>query len=99
MSKEEKELQIKALRELARGYRDANNALVTQLWDIDYQLMTLTSDKDAKKILCETKEKITAEIEEKKFDRLFQASLDKIKALEIELYGHSDIGSSSPYVL
>ena len=91
--------QIEELRALARSLRDANNALVSQLWDVDMQLTQLKDDaEEEKEMLSEKKQELENQIKDAGYQEKYQTLLKQIQALEISIYGHSDIGNS-PFVL
>lgn len=90
--------QIAAMRAQARDYRDRNNALVDQIWDLEQKIVQLGDDKSRERLIKE-KEAISSQIDEAGYIPKLNALLDEIKALEISVYGHSDVGGDSPYQL
>jgi hypothetical protein len=88
---------LEALKVQARDYIKKNNTLVQQLWDIDRKLLD-TKDEAEKGALCSHREQLRKTLEDEGYEIKIPALLDKIKALELKLDGHSNIGSS-PYVL
>lgn len=85
---------IKQLRALARTYRDRNNELVGQIWELDRKLVENSDEKLIAKRAEITEQLINEDVEQKLKD-----IINEIKTLEIALYGHSDVGGPSPYVL
>lgn len=90
--------RVRELRALARSYRDANNELVKKIWDAEQKLVLPNSETD-KASLMKIIEKSSKQLEEKGYIEKIHHLLEEIRALEIELYGHSDIGGNSPYKL
>jgi hypothetical protein len=90
--------EIKQLKALAHQYIADNNKLVAKIWDIDYMLL---KNNTMNKInsLNEEKNKINEKIKSENYEEKIKNTLNRIKDIEIEIFGHSDIGSNSPYQL
>lgn len=90
--------QIEALRHEARQCRDAHNNLVKRLWEIDKDL--------TKPMKAASKHRLELEREQLRVDIHTSAQADKYQSLiktiydlEIQCYGHSDVGGHSPFIL
>jgi hypothetical protein len=84
------------MRKQARQYIEENKKLVSRLWEIDLKLETPSLvDKAA---LIEEKADLSRQLRETNYPKKIDDLLEEIKALELEVDGHSDIGSS-PYRL
>lgn len=92
-SKEEKVSEIKVLRENARKLRDEINKMVEKVWHIEDKLQATDKDDD----LLKRKQLLQSDIEKQNI--VLDDHLNRIIELEVDLYGHSDVGSNSPYVL
>ena len=90
--------RVAELRSLARGYRDANNKIVSELWDIEQRLVKPIDAKDKTELMTE-KENLNSQLKKEKYLEKLNELLEEIKNLEISLYGASDIGKHSPYIL
>ncbi len=90
--------KILQLRAEARNYRDENNQLVAKLWDINLKLEQIKDEKE-KEMLIKAKSDLTSQIKNNDYDHKFTQLLEEIKTLELNLYGHSDVGGNSPFVL
>jgi hypothetical protein len=90
--------KISELRTVARGYRDKNNEQIKELWSIDKKLLNEQLTTENKASIITQKEKLLLQIETDGYLEKLNALLEQIKALEIEVDGHSNIGSS-PYIL
>ena len=86
--------KINELRALARDLRDRNNKLVNQIWEIDLKLVENDSDE-----LRAKRTELTEQLRKEGFEQKFKDTIEEIKALETALYGHSNVGGPSPYVL
>lgn len=85
------------LRQLLKKVLDDNNHLIDQKWQIDIELAK-DHGEDSQQLL-ERQIKIENEIKQKDYNSKITQIKDEIYRLEMELYGHSDIGSKSPYKL
>lgn len=92
------EARIEALRATARGYTDTHNGLVQQLWDMDQKIAQLKNGEDHS-ALKDEKAALVRKINEADYINKIDVLLEEIKAWEIAVHGHSDIGSNSPYIL
>lgn len=92
------DLEIQQLRSLARQLMNANNPVVTALWEIDIE-MAQPGKKSNEAELLANKAKLERQLAEEKYAQRIDDVLEQIKALEISCLGHSELESNSPYCL
>lgn len=90
--------QIEKMRAEARSCIEANNTIVDQIWDIDFQLQQPMAEQK-KQDLQSKRDRMLHKRATEDYENKINSLLEKIKNLEINLYGHSEIGSKSPYQL
>lgn len=93
-----KQDEIKRLRALALHYLDEHNALVSEYWRLDI-LLTETTDEAVKREIETNKNHVAQEMAGRQYDEKHLQAIESAKALEIELYGYSELNNGSFYAL
>lgn len=91
--------RISEMRQEARALQEKNNNLAKKIWDIEFELTNQALDSEHRTQLTELKDTITKELNDEDYIGQINALLEKVQELEVDLYGHSEINGSSPYIL
>jgi hypothetical protein len=91
--------QIMEWRQQARKLRDENNRIVKELWDMDLEMADQATTEATREELKVQRDRKQKEIDDKNIMPKLNALLKKIEDREKSLFGHSDVNSSSPYIL
>ena len=91
--------QIQQLRLMARRYRDMNNTLVQQYWDLEQALLKDDVSPEQKVVMQNEKEQINNTIQQEGYLNKIETLLAEIEKQEIALNGYSEVNSNSPYQL
>lgn len=86
--------EISRLRALARHFLDRHNTLVERYWALERQANNAI-DKYEQARTAERKNTLEKKITNKKYDKQYQQVIESAMRIEIEVYGHSDLSSSS----
>ncbi|MCX7115949.1 MAG: hypothetical protein NTW08_08605 [Gammaproteobacteria bacterium] len=96
---EKRQQELAELRSKASALQDENNQQVQQIWLIEGQLNDPSCPEGEKEKLVARKERLKHSLDVRQNEPRFRELLDKIKQIELELFGTTKVGGSSPYVL
>lgn len=89
---------IEKQRAVLKELLDANNKLVQEIWKIDRQLAKIKPGEEAE-VLVQRKNGLEQQRNIENYPKKIEAQTKKVHDIEVETYGASDVGKSSPYRL
>ncbi|WP_058533281.1 hypothetical protein [Legionella saoudiensis] len=91
------EEQVTVLRSKLKALIEENNNITKQIWDIDFQLNNAELSETQRAELMALSEELNKQISKGDYAHRIDEFKQQIIDLEMELYGHSDLDSNSPY--